>query len=392
MEDMNRILVLNCGSSGLKWSLLGSDGALVDGGEETWGGEGEVPEAGAVPADALVGTSGAAARAARAVVRRIPTFAVVGHRFVTGGATLRETVRIDPAVREELAVAAELDPLHMRPALAVVDALDDEAPHVPQVAVFDTTLHQTMPIAASTYALPHEWTDRWDLRRTGFHGLSVAWAIRRAAALIGVMPPRLIVCHLGSGCSVTAVRDGRCVDTTMGFTPLEGLVMATRSGSIDPGLLLHLQIRHGLSAGELFDALNTRSGLLGVSGISGDVRDVLAAADEGLARPMLAYAQFIRSVHLALGGMSAILGGVDALVFTGGIGSHLARVRTDAAAGLVFAGVHLNELLNREAVSDGDIARHGATVRVLVIRAREDLIILDEVLRSHVPIPSLPVA
>jgi len=392
MEELNRILVLNCGSSGLKWSLLAAGGALVDGGEEAWAGSAEVPEVPAMPTEALAGTSGAAARAARAVVRRLPPFSVVGHRFVQGGAALRETVRIDPAVREELAVAAELDPLHMRPALAVVDALEDEAPHVPQVAVFDTTLHQTMPIAASTYALPHEWTDRWDLRRTGFHGLSVAWAIRRSAELLKAPPARLIVCHLGSGCSVTAVRDGRCVDTTMGFTPLEGLVMATRSGSIDPGLLLHLQIRHGLSAKELFDALNTRSGLLGVSGISGDVRDVLAAADEGLARPLLAYAQFIRSIHLALGGMAAVLGGVDALVFTGGIGSHLARISTDAAAGLQFAGVHLNEHLNREAVADGDIARHGAAVRVLVIRAREDLIILDEVLRSHVPIPTLPVA
>jgi len=392
MEDLNRVLVLNCGSSGLKWSLLAAGGALVDGGEAAWGGSAEAPEVPAVPTEALVGTSGAAARAVRAVVRRLPPFSVVGHRFVQGGAALRETVRIDPAVREELAVAAELDPLHMRPALAAVDALEDEAPHIPQVAVFDTTLHQTMPIAASTYALPHEWTDRWDLRRTGFHGLSVTWAIRRSAELLQAPPARLIVCHLGSGCSVTAVRDGRCVDTTMGFTPLEGLVMATRSGSIDPGLLLHLQIRHGLSARELFDALNTRSGLLGVSGISGDVRDVLAAADEGLARPLLAYGQFIRSIHLALGGMAAVLGGVDALVFTGGIGSHLARVRTDAAAGLQFAGVHLNEHANREANVDADIARHGAAVRVLVIRAREDLIILDEVLRSHVPIPPLPVA
>lgn len=363
---MSRILVFNCGSSGLKWSQLAvKDAALLGGGREAWPGGGF--------GGAEVGDT------AGALFRRLGRVDAVAHRFVHGGPRWRHTVRMTPAVRADLGEVATLDPLHMLPALAVFDAVSAIKPGLPHFASFDTAFHATLPAAASSYALPYEWTERWDLRRLGFHGLSVDWAVRRATVMHGVLPPRMIVVHLGSGCSVTAVLDGRSVDTTMGFTPVEGLVMATRSGSVDPGLLLHLQIRHGITAPELFEALNTRSGLLGVSGLSADLRDVLASADAGLPRSGLAYGQFIRSVRRAIGGMSAVLGGVDALVFTGGIGEHLARVRDDATSTLEYAGIRLDRDANADAQDDAEISPPEAPIRVLVVRAREDLVILDDV-------------
>lgn len=365
---MSRVLVFNCGSSGLKWSVLeGETGNALGGGFKAW------------PASGGVGAASGAL--ARAVLRGVGPVDAVGHRFVFGGARFRSTVRISPDVREELGDVAGLDPLHMAPALAVFDAVHAESPVLPQMAVFDTTFHADLPAASAAYALPHEWTERWELRRLGFHGLSVEWAVRRAARMLGGAPARVIVAHLGSGCSVTAVRDGRSVETTMGFTPLEGLMMATRSGSVDPGLLLHLQIRHGMTAPELWLALSTRSGLLGVSGISSDLRDVIATADAGLPRPALAYAQFIRSIRLAIGGMIATLGGVDVLVFTGGIGEHLGRVRADATSTLGYAGVGLDPVANAGARGDADISSPGTPARVMVIAAREDLVILGEVRR-----------
>ncbi|GAC1400276.1 MAG: hypothetical protein NVSMB65_18130 [Chloroflexota bacterium] len=253
------------------------------------------------------------------------------------------------------------------------------------MAAFDTAFHTTIPASAALYAVPADWTRRWGLRRFGFHGLSVSYAVRRSGELLGTVPRRLVVCHLGAGCSVTAVAEGRSVDTSMGFTPLEGVMMATRSGSLDPGLLLYL-LRHGVPADELDHALSERAGLLGVSGIAGDLRAVLAAADAGgdgaqAEQARLAYAMFIHRLVRVVGALAAVLGGLDALVLTGGIGEHSARVRGDLAGALAYLGVRLDAGRNSSAGGDMEITAGGAPVRTLVIVAREDLAVLRDVTR-----------
>ena len=238
-----------------------------------------------------------------------------------------------------------------------------------------------MPEASALYALPHEWSERWGLRRFGFHGLSVAYSLGRARALLGHVPRRMIVCHLGSGCSVTALHEGRSVDTTMGFSPIDGVMMATRSGALDPGLLLHLQARCGVGLDELLDTIQNRSGLLGVSGVSGDLRRVLAAAEAGSARARLSYEAFIWSLRRAVGAMTGALGGADAIVCTGGIGENSEQVRDELAAALGFGGLRLDLERNRSASLDRVISTTDSPISALVIHAREDLVILDEVLR-----------
>ncbi|HEX9620019.1 MAG TPA: acetate/propionate family kinase [Polyangiaceae bacterium] len=361
---MIRVLVLNAGSSSLKWTVLGADAALVAGADEAW--------TSANDADRT--------EQLRAALRRAPRFDVVGHRIVHGGPRFRAAVAIDDSVRGALERLKHLDPEHMAPALAGIDAVRTAFPALPQIAAFDTAFHATLPDAASGYALPFEWTERWDLRRFGFHGLSVAYAVERTSELLGETPRHLVVCHLGSGCSITAVADGRSVDTTMGFSPLEGLMMATRSGSVDPGLLLYLEEHCGLSTGELREALTHRSGLLGVSGVSNDLRKVLAAAESGSTRARLAYDRFVLSARRALGAMTGALGGVDAVVFTGGIGENSGEIRRDVARALAFAGLELDASLDANK-SDRVVSAAGSRVRVLVIRSREDLAILKEVLR-----------
>jgi acetate kinase len=302
----------------------------------------------------------------------------VGHRLVHGGARFRGPVLVTAEVRRNLDALTEIDPLHAPAALAGIDAVAAEAPDLPQVAAFDTAFHATLPDTAAIYPLPWEWTERHGLRRYGFHGLSVDYASRRVAELLGTMPERLLVCHLGSGCSLTAVAGGRSVDTTMGFTPLEGVMMATRSGSVDPGLLLHLQRRAGFSLDALEDGLQHGSGLAGVSGAGADLRQVLAALAGGSPRAALAYGIFVHSLVRAAGAMIAVLGGIDALVLTGGIGEHSAPLRADLLGRLAHAGVRFDPGINRDpaAPADVELSPPGAAVRVFVLAAREDLIVL----------------
>jgi acetate kinase len=358
------VLVLNAGSSTFKWTLLnGGDRKLLKTGNEAWQGtelERHVEQIHAV----LHGLSG---------------FDAVGHRVVHGGARFRAATLIDPAVRADLEALVTLDPLHMRPALAAIDGVSAEFPEVSQVAAFDTSFHARLPEAAAGYPLPFEWTERWGLRRYGFHGLSLEYSVAQTQRLLDRLPARLIICHLGSGCSITAVADGKSIDTTMGFSPLEGVMMATRSGSVDPGLLLHLQLHCGVSVEELGDVLANRSGLLGVSGVSGDLRRLLAV-EQTAPRAKIAYEQFIWSLRRAVGQMAGVLGGVDGLVFTGGIGENNARVRAEVAATLAFAGLRLQGD-DAASVADRIISAPESTVKVLVIHAREDLVILAEVLR-----------
>jgi acetate kinase len=364
---MAYVLVLNAGSSSLKWSLLDAATERTEAaGDEPWTGGRE------------------AARAALDRLRRLPAAPAaraVGHRLVHGGPRFRDAALLDEATRQALADLAEIDPLHTGKALDLLDASFAAFPGLPQVAAFDTTFHATLPDAAAVYPVPYEWTREWGVRRFGFHGLSVAYAVRRTRELLGTLPGRLVVCHLGSGCSVTAVADGRSIDTTMGFTPLEGVMMGTRSGSLDPGLLLYLERQHGLDAAKLEDALNHGSGLFGVSGIAGDLRQVLAAMDTGHERAALAYGIFIHSLRRALGAMAGVLGGVDAVVFTGGIGEHSPRVRRDVAPALAFAGLALDETEKGAATSDARISAPGSAIHALVVTAREDLTVLAEVRR-----------
>jgi acetate kinase len=325
-----RVLVVNAGSSSLKVSVV--DGGAV------------VAEDSMAPGDDL-----------SPFVERAGTVDGVGHRVVHGGPDLVEATRIDDAVVRRIDALTPLAPLHQPPALAGIATTRALLPHVPQFACFDTAFHATIPPAAATYALPAEWRERWGLRRFGFHGLSHAYTSRRAAELMErpVEGFRVVTCHLGSGSSLCAVRDGRSVDTSMGFTPLEGLVMATRSGSVDPGLLLYL-IREGVSGAELGKALETRSGLAGLAG-TGDMRRLLERADAGDMDATLAIDVWLHRLVREIGAMAAVLDGVDALVFTAGIGEHAPVLREQAVARLTHLGPP--PVLVIEAREDLEIAR-----------------------------------
>jgi acetate kinase len=289
----------------------------------------------------------------------------VGHRVVHGGRRFGDAVVIDDEVEGELAELAELAPLHTKGAIAAIDAARAALPDLSHVAVFDTAFHATLPAEAATYALPERWREEQGIRRFGFHGLSVRWAAGR------VRVPRLVVCHLGGGCSITAVLDGRSVDTSMGLTPLEGVPMATRSGSVDPGALLYL-LRHGESVDELEHALDNESGLLGLSGISGSVEELERTTEPAAQLALEVYAYRIATT---VGAMAVALDGLDALVFTAGVGEHSAWVRRRVCDRLGFLGVQLDLERNETEEPDAELAASGSRVRVVALRAREDVVI-----------------
>jgi len=363
-----RTLVVNPGSSSLKLRVLDGDSVLASHDLPCEEGEAELAD--------LAAFLGSA-----------PPIDAAGVRFVHGGAGLRRSVVVDGAVTSALEAARDLAPLHNPPALDALHALARLRPDLPLVACFDTAFFADLPAAAATYAVPRSWTEKWGVRRFGFHGLSHAWASRRAAVLAASSRPaglRVVTAHLGAGASLAAVRDGAPLDTTMGFTPLEGLVMATRSGSVDPGVLLWAQRHHGLSADDLDRILDRESGLLGLSGLSGDVRTVLAAAGRGDEAARLALDVYLHRLRASVAAMAAALGGLDALVFTGGVGEHSAEVRAGACAGLGFLGVTLDAEANAATGAGGDrrLSPAGERVAVLVVEAREDLEIAGEVART----------
>ena len=362
---IDRVLVLNAGSSTLKWSRVTSlCGSATESGTIEW--------ANLSPDERL--------EKSRAVLERVGDVDAIGHRVVHGGDRFRSSVLVTDEVRSTILALSSIDPLHAASAVAGIDAARALYPETRQVAAFDTTFHFSMPEKAKIYAVDWQWTERWSLRRFGFHGLSVAYAIARLAEWLEALPRRVVVCHLGSGCSITAVLAGKSVDTTMGFTPLEGVMMATRSGSIDPGLLFYLLRENAGTSDELERALQTRSGLLGVSGISSDLRDVMRARKDGVARAVLAYDMLVYSVQKGIGQMVAALGGVDVLVFTGGMGEHSSELRADVASSLGFCGVRVDRLKNaNEEGADADISEEGASARTVRIEAREDLAIFTEV-------------
>jgi acetate kinase len=327
-----RVLTVNAGSSSLKLVLV-EDGARTA--DETIAARGEQLDTGAVARFAERG------------------FDCSSHRFVHGGGRFTTATLLDDEVREALGEIVDLAPLHTTLALTAVDALRELDADAPAVACFDTSFHATLPPAARTYALPWEWIERFGLRRYGFHGLNHGYVARRAAEMLGrpLAELRIVSCHLGAGASLCAIAGGRSVDTTMGFTPLDGLVMATRSGAVDPGLLIWLQRHAGVTADELDEALEHRSGLAGLSGLSGDMKELLAAVDAGDERARLAYDVYVHRLRSEIAAMVASAGGLDALVFTAGVGEHSARVRDAARRGMPLIG----------------------RAQVLVIEAREDL-------------------
>jgi len=391
------ILLLNAGSSSLKCTLVEAvSGTILARASSDWAGpvtryERFGPGTSRVSEEVSFRRHGDAVKrvlhdlsltASESPGKGSSTVSAVGHRIVHGGA-FSASVRITDAVRARIAALADLAPLHNPPGLETLAAAESLLPEVPHVAVFDTAFHATLPPAAFTYPVPHEWTEGWGMRRYGFHGLSHSYCATRAAEMLErpISELRLVICHLGHGCSASAVRAGRSIDTTMGFTPVDGLMMATRSGAVDPSILTHVQIRHGLSANDVDAALNRSSGLLGVSGVSADMREVLAARGAGNERARLAVDVYAHRVRQAIGAFAVTLGGVDVLVFTGGVGENSAEIRADACRGLECLGLELDADANGGLAPDADVARRGARARILVIAAREDVAMLSEVVR-----------
>jgi acetate kinase len=300
------------------------------------------------------------------------TVDVVAHRIVNGGPDYRDPVLITPEVKAAIARASSFAPLHNASGLAGIEFAEKRFGGVPQVAVFDTGFHKTLPEAAYVYPGPYEWVAQ-GIRRFGFHGINHQYCAERAARLLGKVGGslRLVICHLGNGCSLAAVRNGRSVDTTMGFTPLEGLMMGTRSGSIDPGILTYLMSR-GFTGPQLDELLNKKSGLLGISGVSGDMRDVVREMKGGNLRAKLAFDIFVHRLRASIGAMVAALGGIDALVFTAGIGENSPEVRAAACGHCDYLNIELENDKNAAVSDDQDIARTGSAVRVLVLHAQED--------------------
>jgi acetate kinase len=350
------VLAVNAGSSSLKLSVIGDDdriecareldapGAEVDSGQLD-----------------------------QALAEGLADVDAVAHRIVHGGDRFTDAVLIDDGVLHALEELTELAPLHQPKSLAALHAVSTRLPGTPAIACFDTSFHHSLPAAARTYPLPQRWRRRWGLRRFGFHGLSHGWVARRIGELCAdPAPSRIVSCHLGAGASLCAIAHGRSVDTTMGFTPLEGLMMATRSGSVDPGMLLWLLEHEQLAPDELADALEHRSGLAGVAG-TGDMRQVLDRAASGDSDAQLALDVYVHRLAGQIGSMTAALGGVDVLVFTGGVGEHAPEIRQRSADQLAFLGVELDRTRNAEVDGDAEIGAAYAPVRTWVLRAREDL-------------------
>lgn len=349
-----RVLVVNSGSSSLKLRVLDDNEQVVDS-----------ADLGAV--DQLTdGELGAA-------IAGMGDFDAVGHRVVHGGREFVEPVRLDGHVRARLEALTSLAPRHQPATLRAIDILTALAPDVPAVACFDTAFHARLPPEASTYPVPRHWRDELGVRKYGFHGLAHAWTSRRAAQLLGaeVKAPRIVTCHLGSGASLAAVVDGRGVDTTMGFTPLDGLMMASRSGSIDPGLVLWLHLNAGLTVQEIADGLEHRSGLVALAGTP-DMQTVLERSDAGDEEAALAVGVYVHRLVGGIASMAAAAGGIDALVFSGGVGEHAPEIRQRTATGLKCLDVSVDGDANTAATSDGEITGNGR-VRVFVIAAREDV-------------------
>jgi acetate kinase len=391
------ILVINAGSSSLKFGLFDDEAqATLATGLIDWRSDPRQAELVVQPrnGEALrsresVSDHGSAVRHAIDRLRALDgsTISLVGHRVVHGGARFHEAVRIDAKVKKEITELVELAPLHNPPALEALAAAEAVLPDVPHIAAFDTSFFAALEPHAFVYPLPYAWYSDWGIRRFGFHGLSHAYCTGRAAEMLARPPGELhlVICHLGNGCSASAVRGGRAVQTSMGYTPMEGLMMGTRCGSVDPGVLLHVQRRRNVGVEQLDRALNHESGLLGVSGISSDYRSVQEAAQRGEERARLALTVYADRVRAAIGALAVTLGDLDALIFTAGIGEHAAALRAEVCRGLEILGLRLDAERNMVCKADADVAAVESRGRILVLRTQEELKIAREARRiqSH---------
>ncbi|MGA2747164.1 MAG: acetate kinase [Verrucomicrobiota bacterium] len=394
------ILALNAGSSSLKFGLFSADTCeRLLAGEIDWASgdrqkaqlvvqprngavvrsQFPVPDISTAASCAIQAVLGSALSATNAA----PIIQAVGHRVVHGGTELQSSVLIDDKVKATIARLADLAPLHNPPALEAIEAARTALPGTPEVAVFDTTFYAQLPPKAYLFPVPYDWYQNLGIRRFGFHGISHAYCAGRAAELMGrdLAQLRIITCHLGGGCSATAIQGGVPVATTSGFTPLAGLMMGTRCGSIDPGILLQLQRQQGMTHKELSRALNHFSGLLGISGVSADLAQIEVAAAQGNKRARLAFDMFADQVRSSIGALATTLGGVDVLAFTDRIGEHSAALRAAACQGLQFMGIRLDPERNARARPDADIATADSPARILVIHTEEELMVAREARR-----------
>lgn len=313
------------------------------------------------------------------VIDDLSVIDVVGHRVVHGGQEYKKAVIITEDVKQAIARLCNLAPAHNPAALAGIEAMEKSLGNIPQVAVFDTGFHSTLPDAAAIYPVPYNFAEK-GIRRYGFHGISHQYCANRAAEILGQDLPslRIITCHLGNGCSLAAIQNGCSIDTTMGFTPLDGLMMGSRSGSIDPGILIYLWQQYNYSSEELDNMLNKLSGLRGISGISSDLRDVIAAKEQGNKRAQLAWDMYVHRLRSGIGAMLASLAGLDVLVFTAGVGEKSAEIRLAACEPWGFLGLKIDLEKNQQQPVDIDIATFDSTVRVLVIETQEDWAIAQQ--------------
>lgn len=392
------ILVINCGSSSLKYQLLDMDtnnplakglveriglpGAILT--HRPLGGEKEVLTA-EIPDHkvAIELVLAALTNPEYGVVPTLTEIAAVGHRVVHGGEKFSESVVVTEAVMEALEECVELAPLHNPPNIAGIRACQNLMPDVPQIAVFDTAFHQTMPPYAYLYGLPYEMYEKYKIRKYGFHGTSHKYVSQRAAVLLQkpISELNLISCHLGNGSSITAIKGGKSLETSMGFTPLEGLMMGTRSGDLDPAIVSYIQTKEHLTSEQVNDFLNKKCGVLGVSGVSSDFRDIEDAAAEGNYRAQLALDIFAHDVKKYIGAYAAVLGGVDAVIFTAGLGENSPEMREAVCKNLEYLGIEIDVNKNKIRGEEVDVSKHQASCRVLVIPTNEEMMIASDTLR-----------
>jgi len=388
-----KILVINAGSSSLKYQLIDMQGekVLAKGNCERIGIDGKLTHKTGDGRVVVIEEAMPDHTAAFAVVKRALTsgegkviedlheVAAIGHRVVQGGSKYDRSVRIDDQVMQDIADFAALAPLHNRAHLQGIRAATAAfGREVPQVAVFDTAFHQTMPEKAYMFAVPYAYYEKYGVRRYGFHGTSHRFVSQRCCELLGKPDgkgTRIITCHLGNGSSIAAVKDGKVIDTTMGLTPLDGLIMGTRCGTIDPSVVLFLMEKEGLSAKEMDEILNKKSGMLGVSGVSSDDRDIQAAKEAGNTRAAMVLDMRTYEIIKFIGGYVAALGGVDAIVFTAGVGENQQSIRSDVLEGLAYLGIRVDYEANKARGEEVEITTPDSAVRSFVIPTNEELVI-----------------
>ncbi len=389
------VLVINAGSSSLKYQLINveEDVVLAKGLCERIGNEGSVIKHSSMGkssvaiektmenhADAIKLMLGAMTNKEYGILTSLEEISAIGHRVVHGGEFFKGSVVVDEQVKDAIRQCFDLAPLHNPANLTGIEACEKVMQNVPQVAVFDTAFHQSVPDYAYMYALPYELYEKYKIRKYGFHGTSHQYVARRAAAMLGkpLEELKIVTAHLGNGSSITAVKYGKSLDTSMGFTPLAGVVMGTRCGDVDPQIVPFLMEKENLSIDEVTDLMNKRSGVLGVSGVSSDFRDVQEAASNGNPHAKLALNMFTYSVKNYISSYAAAMGGVDAIVFTAGIGENTASIRKMCVENMEFMGIVIDEEKNKVKGKEADISTDSATVRVLVIPTNEELMIAKE--------------